>query len=293
MGKVTVSDREYPQRGIREPAISADDARNRFHAARNAHATARVWQLATDQDVDIIVLKGVTTHALRSERAVCSVDVDVLVDPHHRRVLSQVLLEQGYHRRRGSHGDTWFGPNRDEIDVHYSLCRAGASPQVVWSVLWTHTQWFCCAGQQIRILNPSARLIVLAVAASQGRTDVTVPDLSAAVAEASAEELDASVAIASSLGLSGTVAWALELADLPMIALRFGVAQCAVTDPAEAGWIAYLTSPVHPFERRRKLPKIASIALRRRLAKRWPHLAWDFTGPAPVDPDDAWLRIDG
>lgn len=276
---------------VGHPRISPQWAQDRFSAHRNAHDTAQVWRLATEHNLDVIIFKGITTQRLRPERGWASADVDLLVAPHHRRVLDRALVSTGYQRRRGSHGDTWHGPGLTEIDVHHTICRAGASPREVWRVLSTHTRTMSSAGENVRVFDPGAQLVTLAIVVTQGRAEVSIPDLRAATEAATEEDLATAVAVAAAIGVSATVSWALHRSGLPDIGNHFGRPQLAVTSPSEQGWWCFATSPVHPYERGRKLAKLTNILTRKALARRWPELAWGYRAPDVRDPDAEWRPL--
>lgn len=154
--------------------------------------TLRVVTEMRSRGVRAILLRGAAFTDLLGYRAGerAYVDSDLFVDPDSFRVAEDVLRRLGYRESdiervftddRPQHAHTWLS-RRGVVDLHRTLVGVPGEAKRVWGILSTRTETLPLLGGDVEVLAESARLLVVALHATQhaGETGV-VSDLARAI----------------------------------------------------------------------------------------------------------------
>jgi hypothetical protein len=92
-------------------------------------------------------------------------DADLMVSPENHTAAEAALARAGYALRiRHLHASVWAaGDNPVTVDLHKRLWAVGASPSHVWRVLWGRSVTQSVGGREVRVLDPTARALVVAL----------------------------------------------------------------------------------------------------------------------------------
>jgi hypothetical protein len=172
---------------------------------------AKCTTLLFEHGVPSILLKGRVTAAWLYADSVRSYgDVDLLVGPAQRDRAVEVLATAGYRHWLEGAAEVEYGPNELEligpngscIDLHHTLLGVTASPAQCWAVLSGWTETMTVGGRPVRVLQPAARTMHLALHVAQnGPADLrAVSDLERGAAQLPAELWREAEQIARSLG---------------------------------------------------------------------------------------------
>lgn len=231
----------------------------RLLSMRNDRLTLALVDRVQAAGVRPLVLKGAATRAMLQLTHRPSADVDLLVHPGDRRRVERVLTDLGYRRKLGVHADNWTSADGVPVDLHRTIPRLRVSGADAWRILQAHRATIELAGGSIDVLDRPAHLVHLAIHATQDDLARSPEDLRRAVELADEACLDAAVALSAELSVGEVVAWSLDQAGLPDVGRRFGTAEFVVNAPIERGWRAFLGSPVHWEERRRRAARVVQM----------------------------------
>ncbi len=245
------------------PAIAAAaiGGWQRLLARRNDEATLKVVQKFRLAGLDPLVLKGPATRAAMGSPDRPSSDIDLLVAPDEYAAAQRWLKAAGYACRKGVHADTWTAPGRTDIDLHWTLPRLAVGPKRAWAAIQRHRESIPCSSGSVDVLDAGGRLVHLALHATMDDTGRPQDDLVTAAARLSEPEWSQAVGLAHDWGISASVAWALTSVGRPADAARFGESRLDPTMPHERGWLPFLASPVHWYERARRTARIFELWL--------------------------------
>jgi hypothetical protein len=209
--------------------------------------TVEVMRSLADDGIDAILLKGPAIARWLYDDAALRwyADCDLLVSPADTGRAEAVLAQLGYDRGPldsidgdwERHARTWMRADSANVDLHQTLAGAGVEPAEVWSVLSPRTERMHLVGEDVTVLDPAARAVVVALhAAKDGpRVDKVRHDLGHAVervpftvwrdAAALAARLDAVAPFAAGLRLDPAGAAIADALELPadetvLVALR-------------------------------------------------------------------------
>ncbi len=241
---------------------AAEAGWRRLLTQRNDAATLAVVTDFVSAGLRPIVLKGPATRAALGVTDRPSADIDLLIGPAQHGAAESFLRGRGYSRTKGVHADTWTAPGQTDIDLHWTLPRLGVGPDVAWQVLDAHRAALACAGGAVDVLDPGAVLVHLAIHATMDATGRPQDDLRTAAERLDERDWQVAVRVAAGLGVSPSTAWALESVGLTEHAHRFGPPRLDPTMPHEAGYLAFLSSPVHWRERSRRLVRVSELWVR-------------------------------
>ncbi|SMO31863.1 nucleotidyltransferase family protein [Propioniciclava tarda] len=227
-------------------------ALDRHLVARNDRAAASLVADLRAVGVRALLLKGAATRALLRLPERSSADIDVLVAPSGRRPAGALLRRLGYTRARGIHSENWTHPTRASVDLHRTLPRVGLSPRQACRVLFAHADELKLGDATVEVLDVPARLVHLAIHATQDATQRPKDDLAPAIEVVDTTQWRAAASVARELEVAPTVAWALTQAGASELAALFGRPKLAPNDIAERGLRGYLTSSAHWSERGRR-----------------------------------------
>lgn len=155
---------------------------------------AQTTALLEENGIPAVLLKGrVTAEWLYRDAVRGYGDVDLLVDPAQRARAIEVLATIGYRHwlegadrlEYGTNETELVGPNRTCIDLHHTLLGVAAPPDRCWEVLSSRTTTMSVGGRTVRVLDPGARTMHLALHAAQnGQSDLkAVADLERGLAQ--------------------------------------------------------------------------------------------------------------
>ncbi len=137
----------------------ADPRRGAAHSLKLDLAAVEFVSALRENGLPSIVLKGPSVQRLLysdgSQRPY--LDVDVLVPRDRIGDATEVLARLGYEKRRtSSHAHSWTR-DRDqaEIDLHWTLKGATASPEEVWRGLAESTEVITIGGTRVDVLSPA------------------------------------------------------------------------------------------------------------------------------------------
>jgi hypothetical protein len=158
------------------PRLRSD--RDRAICARtfriDAKAAEVVHELAAD-GVPAILLKGHAFASLlyRDGSLREYMDVDLLVSASASAACACSLRRQGFEPfllraddplNPEEHADTWRRPaDNIEVDIHFNLPEARCAPQTTWDTLSAHTQPLNLVGEEVRVLDPAASALLVAL----------------------------------------------------------------------------------------------------------------------------------
>jgi len=158
-----------------------DDLQKRVASAARTLAvdaeTLRVVAEMRSSGVRPILLRGAAFMDLlgysAGERAYF--DSDLFVDPQSFRVAEDVLRRLGYRESeiervfthdRPQHAHTWLS-RRGVVDLHRTLIGIPREPERIWDILGSRTEKLPLLGGEVEVLVQSARVLVLALHATQ------------------------------------------------------------------------------------------------------------------------------
>lgn len=166
--------------------------------AADARAADAV-SLLEDAGIPALLLKGASlAEWLYGEDIRGYRDADLMVSPDNHVAAEAVFARAGYTMLfRHLHATVWCPPGEPiTVDLHRRLWASGASPRYVWRVLWGRSSTQSIGGRDIRVLDPVARALVVALhhahhhQLGQG-TDRTGRDLTRALDLLDASDWDA------------------------------------------------------------------------------------------------------
>lgn len=184
--------------------------------------TAEVFTELIDAGLRAILLKGPALsrwlYESPSERTYH--DTDVLIPPHARTEVEDVLRDLGFvlpveeSEDRHATEHAWIR-RRDgvRVDLHWSIVGATVDEATVWDVLSTGTETMEVEGVTVEILGIPARLAHVALHAAQHGSGFDKPqkDLVRAMTRCDDEEWRAAAEVAAALGATPSLAAGLSL----------------------------------------------------------------------------------
>lgn len=195
--------------------------------------TAELTGALSRQGVETILLKGASFATwLYGDGAIRPYgDCDLLIAPDKLGVAQQVLRDLGFrdysaplrHPRLDSHA---WRRDPDWVDLHSTLIGMRADPRQVWEILSQRTETQRIGGAEVRVLDPVARTLHVALHAAQHGRDEQKPldDLARAVALLPAELWANAAQLAARLGATQAFATGLRLlAPGEVLASRLGL----------------------------------------------------------------------
>lgn len=184
--------------------------------------------------IESILLKGpALQHWLYPHEFRVYGDIDLLVHPENRQTALALLAGEGYldpypgmsSSETAMHARTLVGPDGATVDLHTRLNNTGVSESKVWDVLWPQTRQGWMAGQQVRMLQPAAQLLVVTLHAAQHGCLESKPleDVRRASHLVSDEDIALAVMLADDLGAAESFSAGVEMvpelqARLPQLA---------------------------------------------------------------------------
>lgn len=252
-----------------EVAQALAAGQSRFLSRRNDRLTVELVETFRRSGLHPIVLKGASTRAWLGLRDRTSADIDLWVHPRDRHRAERVLGALGYTRIPGVHADNWTSREGPPIDLHRTLPRLTVDGSTAWDRLQTHRTPLELTSGTIDILDRAAHLVHVAIHATQDDLQRSRSDLVRAVSLADPETLRNAAEISRDLGVNSSVAWALQRDHLSQAARHFGPPRLLVNAPQEAGWWAFLRSPVSPHERSRRALRVGQLWVRWNLGRTW------------------------
>lgn len=272
--------------------------------------TVEVVSALGEAGVDSLLLKGPTiAQWLYDGDSRTYVDTDLLVDPERLSLAQATLRRLGFEEKFGPlrHPGMERPPSaqwqRDtfQVDLHEGLDGAEADPKYVWAFLWARRVEHVVSGRSVAALDPSARLVHIALhAAHHGpAAEKPVRDLRQALARlddagwaeasATAATIEASSAFATGLRLvpegravlerlgiasRPDAGWFLETGDIP-IAAGIERLRLARGVGAKLRMIGYELVPSREFMRWwSPLARRSRVGLLAAYVWRWIYLAW-------------------
>lgn len=248
-----------PQSAPASVRRALDAGRLRYLGLRNDRLTVELFDRMCAAGLRPLVLKGATTRALLALPDRPSADVDLLVQPRDRRRAERVLRAGGYRRKLGVHADNWTSADGPPVDLHRTLPRLRVGGAEAWGLLQAYRTSLDLGVGAVDALDRPAHLVHLAIHATQDDSARSRADLRRGAELADEACLDAAAALSVRLGVGDLVAWSLQEAGRPDLARRFGTPVFTVNAPIERGWLAFLRSPVHWEERRRRAARVAQM----------------------------------
>lgn len=150
------------------------DALERIATARTEAKIPVLVDLLRQVGVEAIVLKGPVTRRrlYGADEARATADIDLLVHPRQHRAAVRALVAVGYVRRaRGGHSDTLVASDGELVtflDLHLAIPFTTVRPGRAFDLLWQRwTTTMEVAGARVRVLDPPAHVVHLAVHAAQ------------------------------------------------------------------------------------------------------------------------------
>lgn len=245
------------------------EGRARYLSRRNDRLTAELVRAMEAGGVRPIVLKGASTRAMLATVNRVSGDIDLLVAPTDRAAAQRILRRLGYRRELGVHADNWTSPDGPPVDLHRRLPRISVSASRAWQALQPHRLSLELDDGSIDILDRPAHLVHLAIHATHDGTPRSSADLRRGVELADDVCLAQALRLSEQLGARSAVAWAMQHADVGSRSAPFGDPWLPPHAPHEFGWAAFVRSPVHWEERRRRTARVAQMWLRWNAGRTW------------------------
>lgn len=246
-----------------------NEAQARYLSRRNDRLTVDLVRAMQAGGIRPIVLKGASTRALLAQANRVSGDIDLLVAPHDRRAAQRVLRSLGYRRTLGVHADNWTSPDGAPVDLHRTLPRVGVSPARAWDVLQPHRYVLDLPDGAVDILDRAAHLVTLGIHATYDGTPRSLADLRRGMELADEDCRAAALDVSEQLEVRSAMAWALGQADVGPAAAAFGEPWLPPHAPHERGWAAFLRSPVHWAERRRRATRVGQMWVTWNAGRTW------------------------
>ena len=133
--------------------------------AADARAADAV-SLLEDAGIPALLLKGASlAEWLYGSEVRRYGDADLMVSPDMHAAAEAALERAGYTEVFSHpHATVWSAPGEPiHVDLHRRLWAAGASPVHVWRVLWGRSAKQSIGGRDVRVLDPIARALVVAL----------------------------------------------------------------------------------------------------------------------------------
>ena len=211
--------RAYPFRVVAE-----DGSPDLQAIARSLFAdkiAAEVNSALGEAGIRCILLKGPAIADLLGTPERPYVDCDLLVPEDRFEAAEDVVSELGFSlvpmdvfkHDWVRHAHTWVRTDGAEVDLHRRLIGAGVEPGRLWEVLSRETVPMAVGGSEVKVLNPPARALVLALHAAKDGTRVGRPikDLVRAIDRLGSEIWEGAAGVAERLGASAALGAGLGL----------------------------------------------------------------------------------